>query len=125
MSDTLTVLDDGQLHFKIRNRAGEETEHAIDVLLLRLVCEECETSHNLKTDANGHYLATASFLTDLTGRLTAVGVHGCTPSLARQLWSISAAEIESLQKKTNETLNSPSGLESNLEPSPSENASGY
>lgn len=126
MSNPLTVLEDGQLHFKVRNRAtGEEVEHGIDVLILRLTCEECERTHNLQTNARGEYVATTTFLTDLAGRLAAMGIDGCTPSIAMQLWHVSANEIEALKKNTNGTPSSPSGSESNPEPSLAENASGY
>lgn len=109
----LEVLDDGLLRFKIRNSAtGEEAEHAIDVLLLRLTCEECEISHRLQANEAGQYLATAAFLTDLAARLEAQGVAGCTPSVARQLWVAGAARLDELQKKTDETPSSPSGSQS-------------
>lgn len=109
----LEVLDDGLLRFKIRNSAtGEQTEHAIDVLLLRLTCEECETTHRLQTNDSGAYIATAAFLTDLAAKLESQGVTGCTPSVARQLWVAGAARLDELQKKTDETPSSPSGSQS-------------
>lgn len=138
MPDQLTTLDDGQLHFKIRNRGtGEETDHSIDVLLLRLTCEECEATHHLQTNERGEYIATAAFLNDLAGRLAAMGVADCTPSVALQLWSVSVREIEALKKNTSEQPSAPSGSESShapesgsmeshpTEPLPNENASGY
>lgn len=128
MPEELTTLDDGQLHFKVRNRGtGEETAHSIDVLLLRLTCEECEAGHNLQVNDRGQYIATAAFLTDLAARLDGMGVAGCTPSIALQLWSASVREIESLKKNTSGTPSLHSGSESSqpAEPSASENASGY
>jgi len=104
------VLEDGLLHFKIRNReTGEETPHDLDVLVLRLTCEEAEATHNLQVNAAGEYIATAAFLVDLAGRITGLGISNCTPSLAFQLWSVSAREMEALKKNTNETPSSPSG----------------
>lgn len=132
MPEPLKVLEDGQLHFAIRNRTtGEESPHAIDVLILRLLCEECERSHNLQANSKGEFLATAAFLTDLAGRLEAQGIAGCTPTIAHQLWCASVAEIDSLKKNANETPNSPSGSTSNPEEAdqaenlPSEIASAY
>lgn len=106
----MEVLDDGLLRFKLRNReTGQETPHAIDVLLLRLACEECEQTHRLEVNAEGRYIATAAFLTDLASRLAALGITDCTASVARQLWVVSEVQMDELQKKTDETPNSDSG----------------
>lgn len=123
---SLTVLDDGLLHFAIRNRTtGEETPQSIDVLLLRLTCEECEQLHRLQVNATGEYVATAAFLLDLAKRLAGLGIADCTPSMAFQLWSASAREIEALKKNTSETPNSHSGSESSPEIPATVDASGY
>lgn len=108
MSEALKpVLDDGLLRFDFRCR-GETTPHEIDVLILRLTCEECEQTHGLQVK-EGSYVATAAFLTDLAGRIAALGVAGCTPSLAYQLWGASVAHVEALKKNMSETPSSPSG----------------
>lgn len=105
------VLDDGLLHFKTR-RDGEEVGQSIDVLILRLTCEECIDAHRLPEDAQGRYKPNAAFLIDLAARLGSIGVADCTPSVAYQLWIASAGEIERLKKNDNATPNSLSGSES-------------
>jgi hypothetical protein len=106
------ILDDGQLHFRI---AGQEAEQAVDVLLLRLTCDECAEMHHLAIDANNCYRPTAAFLLDLTARITALGVTGCTASVARQLWAAAVNGIEDLKKNASETPSSDSGSTSSPE----------
>jgi hypothetical protein len=120
------VLPDGSFRFKVRSRDGAEVEHSIDVLFLRLTCEECEDAHQLPTTGeNGAYRATTAFLVDLASRLEAAGVSGCTASIAYQLWNVSVRELELLKKNTSETPNSPTGSESPPEVSTSEPPSDY
>lgn len=111
---TPLVLSDGMLHFAVR-RGDATTEHAIDVLILRMTCDECVAAHALQTDEHDCYIVTAGFLIDLAARIAAVGVEGCTPSLARQLWATAVQGIDALQKKTNETPSSPTGSTSTPE----------
>jgi hypothetical protein len=111
------TFDDGLLRFTIRNtETGEQAAHSLDVLLLRLTCEECEIQHSLQVNSAGSYVVTAAFLTDLAARMAGLGVPECTASIAYQLWTTSATEIEALKKNTNETPNSPSGSESSQPP---------
>lgn len=115
-------LEDGLLRFTILNsKTGESVNHSLDVLLLRLTCQECEAMHNLQVE-NGSYVVTAAYLADLTARIADLGVPECTASIAYQLWGASVREIDTLQKKTNETPNLPSGLESSQQPSGSKSA---
>jgi len=110
-------LEDGLLRFTILNReTGESVNHSLDVLLLRLTCQECEALHNLQVE-NGSYVVTAAYLADLTSRIAGLGVPECTASIAYQLWGASVREIDALQKKTNETQSLPTGSESNQQPS--------
>ncbi|MGH8743516.1 MAG: hypothetical protein ACREUY_04480 [Burkholderiales bacterium] len=116
-------FDDGLLRFTLNNReTGEATKHTLDVLLLRLTCEEAETLHNLPLNDSGAYKPTAAFLADLAKRIEELGVPGCTASVAYQLWVASATEIESLKKNTSETPNLHSGSESNQESQSNESA---
>jgi hypothetical protein len=90
------ILDSGELVYG-RRRGGEcVTEHKIDLLVLRLVCEECVEENNLAVK-DGRYVMTAGFLLDLAGRLNDVGVDGCTPTEARQLWMLSTQTQETLK----------------------------
>gem|GEM_PF-3043010 len=104
-------MEDGTLRFKVRSQDGSEREHSIDVLVLRLVCEELEDKHRLP-EVDGRYKPSAEFLTELAGRLCGLGVDGCTPSIAYQLWIAGAGGLAALQKKTSETPQSSSGSES-------------
>lgn len=116
-------LEDGLLRFSILNRStGEHVNHSLDVLLLRLTCQECEELHNLPTDDDGSYKVSAAYLADLTSRIIALGVPECTASIAYQLWGASVREMSALQKKTSEMPSSPSGSESNPPPNPDESA---
>lgn len=117
------TLDDGLLTFTITNReTGEAVKHSLDVLMLRLTCQECEALHNLQADANGHYVVTSAYMADLTARIAGLGVPECTASIAYQLWGASVNEIEALKKNTNETPNLPTGSESNPPATTSESA---
>lgn len=115
--DAELTFNDGLLRFRVRNtETGEETPHAIDVLLLRLTCEECETVHSLPVGDDGRYVVKGqvaiAFLTDLAARIAAIGLPQCDTSLAYQLWRASLTEIDNLKKNTSETPSSPSGSES-------------
>ncbi len=116
-------LEDGLLRFTIHNReTGDSASHSLDVLLLRLTCQECEALHNLQADANGYYVVTAAYLADLTARIAGLGVPECTASIAYQLWGASVREIDVLQKKTSETPSLLSGSESSQPQNPDESA---
>ncbi|MCI0333544.1 MAG: hypothetical protein L0228_10015 [Planctomycetes bacterium] len=118
MSATVSEpMEDGTLHFKVRAQDGSEREHSVDVLLLKIACEECVLKHKLATDQKtGAYVPTVEFYQDLAARLAGgLGVEGCTPSIAHQLWHASAVGIEALKKNASETPSSDSGSESNPE----------
>jgi len=101
-------LDDGTLRFKVKAQDGTERDHAIDVLILKLACTEAVDKHKLAV-RNDLYVPTVDFLDDLKRRLIELGIEGCTPSIAFQLWQASAAGIEFLKKNTSETPPSDSG----------------
>ena len=111
------LLSDGSLEFRILRKDGTETPVSIDLLVLKLCCEQCEEDHRLKT-ANGMTTPTPAFLHDLAGRLAENGVPDCTPSLAWQLWIASIEQMSRLKKTTNGTPKSLFGTESTPEPSP-------
>lgn len=111
------LLDDGSLEFRVRHRNGDEQTISIDLLVLKLLCEECEEQHHLQV-INGTTKPTPAFLMDLAGRLHNSGVLNCTPSLAWQLWFASIEQMNALKKNTSETPSLPSGSASTPEASP-------
>jgi hypothetical protein len=110
-SNQPAILDDGLLHFALRASDGSERQCAVDALMLRLTCEECVEAHHLPVGPNGRYVVTTAFLSDLAGRIAALGVEPCTPSIAYQLWVSGDAELERVKKNTSETPKSDSGLD--------------
>lgn len=114
------ILSDGLLRFGVRPAGGTDEQiivHEIDVLLLKMTCEECEAAHHLEEKANPDgsrtIYASVAFLQDLAARLQGLGLTGCTATVAKELWQQASQVIDSLKKNTNETPNSPSGSTSN------------
>lgn len=106
-------LGDGQFHFKVKAASGEVSDHAVDVISLRLACEEAEERHRLPKTEEGNLKPTAAFLADLAGILKqSAGLATCSPSLAYQLWTISGKLVDDLKKNTSETPSSVSGTDS-------------
>lgn len=101
----MEVLSDGLLRFKIH---GREAEQSIDVLLLKLACQEVVAKHDLQV-RDELYVPTAAFIKDLSDTLTGLGIDGCTPSIALALWKASEDEVEGLKKNESETPQSDSG----------------
>lgn len=116
-------LSDGNLTFTIRKADGTENQVSIDLLILRLTCEQCEDQHKLTTK-DGRIVPTTEFLVDLAGRLNP-HIPGCTPSLAWQLWNCSIEQMDNLKKNMNGTPKSPTGLESTPSGSAENSGSGY
>lgn len=116
-------LSDGALQVEIQKRDGATVVSEIDIILLQLACEEVEEVHKLPLDANGNMRPTAQFLKDLSDKLSALGVLGCTPSVAVGLWSAASKGITELKKNTDETQSLLSGTGSILsEPTLPENS---
>jgi len=98
-------LSDGLIRFKVKSIDGKNVrEMAVDALVLKLCCEECERAHGYKGGQPN-----VVFLSDMADRMKAIGVDGCTPSIAYQLWHLAGSAIASLKKNTNETPSLPSG----------------
>ena len=109
------VLDDGILRFKIKPSGGTDADVKtceLDVLLLKMTCEQCERAHSLESK-DGQVFASVEFLRDLAARLKNLGVENCSATVACQLWKQSYRVLDGLKKNTNETPNSPSGSTSN------------
>ena len=102
-------LIDGLIRVSVQSLDGSKRQIEVDVLILKMCCEEAETAHNYKPGSP----PTSVFLRDLSQRLQAVGVTACTPSVAYQLWHLSGEMITTLKKNMPETPSLPSGSTSN------------
>jgi len=93
------VFSDGMLSFKIEGgEHGGETV-SVDLLWLRLKCEELEESHKLKVnEEKQEYIPTAEFLSALSRSIEQETGY-CTPSLAFQIWVAGSRLYEEIQKK--------------------------
>lgn len=98
------LLSDGKVRFRVRRSGGAETVHEVDLLVLKVTCEQCEDQHQL-TIKDGRIQPTADFLIDLAGRLTAYGLADCTPTLAWQAWIAATEAMASLKNAMSETPN--------------------
>ena len=107
-SHDAVVLGDGSLAFRVKRADGSEQALSIDLLILKLTCQQCEEDHDLQV-VNGRINPTPRFLKDLAERLGEFGVTNCTPSLAWQLWLASIEQMEQLKKTTSTTPTLPSG----------------
>lgn len=102
----LPTLDDGRLQFVVRRRDGsanDDAVYALDLLLVKLACEQLEAKHQLPTLENGQLQPTPEFLIDLAERLDGLGLAACTPTLAWQVWQAASHELGSLKKNMNGT----------------------
>ena len=88
-ADTISLLDDGQLKFRVRLPDGTEGVQAVDILTLKLFCERKEAEHNLET-AEGRLIATDTFMDDLAAGLSELGLTGLTRSQAWKVWVASS-----------------------------------
>jgi hypothetical protein len=78
------ILTSGDLQFQLMTPEGV-SEQRVDLLWLKLTCEEAERENELRTDTEGRMLPSAQFLDDLAARLSAK-VPTCTPTMAYQMW---------------------------------------
>lgn len=101
MSQEIPVVDlqSGILKFNVVDAAGQRTPGEIDVMVLKLTCEELEQRHNLNI-VDDKYVPTPQFLFDLSESLKTLGVPSCTPTMAMQLWIAAGAGMEDLKKNT-------------------------
>lgn len=95
---TELAINDGQLTLRVKRAEGEETRHVVDLLLLKLTCEQCEERHKL-TEKDGRLSPTPEFLTELAAMLSGIGLERCTPTLAWQAW-VAASDAMAMLKKS-------------------------
>ena len=111
MAEPLKLVN-GNLVVNVTDADGTvRATHAVDVLALKLACEECVDQHRLAVQENGTYKVTSDFLLALAARLGSF-VPDCTPSMAYQLWVAADGQLEALKKNTQPPPNSPTGSES-------------
>lgn len=115
----IAVLEDGTISVSIKRPDDSIEDLSLDLLCLRLTCQEAEDAHKLhERSTNGVVQPTADFLRDLSSRFVAMGVTRCTPTIAWQLWVATIDAFNGLKKSTNLTPTSPSGTESTPAASP-------
>jgi hypothetical protein len=79
------ILTTGEMRFHAMSDDGL-SERRIDLLWLKLTCEEAERDNSLQVDAEGRFQPTAQFLDDLAARLSTKVEGGCTTTMAYQMW---------------------------------------
>lgn len=106
MSESTTagcpMLTDGQLSFEVKRADGTTTTHELDLLVIKLACEQCERRHQLK-EAEGRLVPTPEFLQDLSATLAGLGLVRCTPTIAWQVWISASEQMATLKKTASET----------------------
>jgi len=107
---SVPMLHDGELVFHVKRNCGETTEHRVDLLALKLTCEELEEKHGLQ-EKDGRMVSTAAFLLDLAAHIEAFGVEKCTPTMAWQMWISASEEMQNLKNELSEMPNSPTGTD--------------
>jgi hypothetical protein len=95
MPDPINVIDDGTLPVKIRRQDGTEAAFTLDVMQARLAAQLVEKKHGAEQPDWG---ATAEFLSDLAQSFERLGVTGCTPTVAYQIWHRTAELWTELKK---------------------------
>ena len=97
------IFQTGELTFSILTKEGP-VDRAVDLLWLKLTCEEAEKEHALQQDAEGRQQPTPAFLKDLANRLSEE-VYGCTPTVAWQMWIAASHAMNELKNSMSGTPN--------------------
>jgi hypothetical protein len=97
----IPTFSDGVMDCAVARSDGSLTSHRLDLLCVKLACEETERKHKLATDVAGNQVPTIEFLRDLSDRLIVAGIDDCTPTIAWQVWCAVANEMARLKKNTN------------------------
>ena len=117
------TLKHGQFHFNVEMENGETVPATIDVLELKLLCEELEYKHHLEKNPDGSYKSSTDFLRDLAAQLALAGVPSPTVTLAYQLWHVAGAKLNELKKNINDQLSSRTGSDRTPASSPTTKSS--
>jgi hypothetical protein len=88
------TIASGEFKFNIE-RSDSVTEHTLDVLDTKLLCEELEQQHALQKSGDGRLVATTDFLRDLASKLP---IENCSSSIAYQVWVMASNKIAELKK---------------------------
>lgn len=97
------ILTTGELVFNVMTAEGPSARK-VDLLWLKLTCEEAERENSLQVDAEGRQQPTASFLDDLANRLSSK-VADCTPTMAYQMWIAASHAMNELKNAMSGTPN--------------------
>jgi hypothetical protein len=89
------ILTTGELRFHVVTAEGT-SEQRVDLLWLKLTCEEAEKDNALQVDSEGRLQPTAQFLDDLAARLGSK-VSDCTPTMAYQMWLAASSAMTELK----------------------------
>ncbi|MEI7673282.1 MAG: hypothetical protein WCK00_14320 [Deltaproteobacteria bacterium] len=100
--DSIPLLTDGALLFCVHRRDGTQTEHKVDLLVLKLACEDCEKQHSINRGIGEPMQPTPEFLIDLAERLSGFGLDNCTPTLAWQAWKAATEQMSRLGESQGE-----------------------
>lgn len=95
MPEPLSVIDDGSLTVKVRRADGTEQTHTLDVMQARLAAQLVEKKHGADQP---EWTASAEFLADLAQAFEGIGLPGCTPTVAYQVWHRTAELWTDLKK---------------------------
>lgn len=94
----------------IKDATGEVKPVSIDVLELRLLCQDLENQFSLRREGTKVF-ATREFLAALRDQLKTMGVN-CSVNVAYQLWARLSEIEEGLKKNTDSTPTSLPSTES-------------
>lgn len=91
-TDKGTELPDGSVRLTFNGVTKD-----YDLLELQLLTMECEEVHSLRIDGNT-VSPTREYLRELAKRLNDLGMEGCTPTAAWQLWVKVNDKVSELKK---------------------------
>lgn len=97
------TFDDGKMTFRVRSGDAPPRDIALDLIQAKLICESCESQHNLQVSADGYYIPTAAFVGDLARELSSATGEEITPTLAYHLWPAITARMLELKKNMSGT----------------------
>ena len=106
MAQPINVIDDGTLPVTIRKPDGTEASFTLDVMQARLAAQLVEKKHGADQE---NWTSTPQFLADLAEAFASLGIAGCTPTVAYQIWHRTAELWADLKKNMLGPQTSPPG----------------